>query len=133
MPTTQKDDRRHEHRYPVYRIVRYVHHGRKRRGLLQNLSQGGVRMLCYGGAHVGQRIWLTLPEFFSDDRVGEPVEGKIVWSRGSATGVEFVDMVVRPQPTQLAPQPRDDAGHGQGRSQGGGGSCAIHAVRRRFA
>ena len=49
-------------------------------------------MLCYGGLPVGQRIWLTLPASFSQNRVEEPIQGEIMWSRGSATGVQFVDI-----------------------------------------
>lgn len=92
MPSISNDDRRHGHRYPFFRTVHYAQQGRRHRGLLQNLSLGGVRMLCYGGLAVGQRLWLTLPGSFQQNRVEEPIQGEIVWSRGSATGVQFVDV-----------------------------------------
>lgn len=92
MPETMDEDRRHGHRYPFFRTIHYAQQGRRRRGLLQNLSLGGVRMLCYGGLQVGQRIWLTLPGSFSQNPVEEPIQGEIMWSRGSATGVQFVDV-----------------------------------------
>jgi hypothetical protein len=88
-------ERRNRNRYPFFRTVHYGQDGHTYRGLLQNLSLGGVRILCHGGGPVGQRIWLSLPGSFRHSRVEERIQGEIVWSRGSATGVQFMDMSSR--------------------------------------
>jgi len=98
----QPPERRSSERHiKILRVGTVVVDGRRELCLIRNISAGGVMAHVYSQLLPGQRVAIEL-------KTSQPVNGRVVWTRGGNAGIEF-DAVVDVAELLATPQGVDNS------------------------
>ena len=98
-PADRRDGERH---LTLFRVGSIVIGDRRELCLIKNISAGGMLIRAYSLLEPGAQVSVELKR-------GEPIAGKVSWTRGDNSGVEFnqrVDVVALLTDTMEGPRPR---------------------------